>query len=373
MRIVRVVVWRLDLPLARPYWLSGGRLRFDVLDSTFVRVDTDEGVSGWGEGCPWGHSYLPAHGVGVRAGLSLLAPAVMGCDPCAFDALNRRMDAVLPGHLYAKSAIDMACWDVFGKRTGMPLWRLLGSAEATAVAVNSSISTGAPEEMVASIREARAAGYRTHSAKIGGTDVAVDVARIEAIEAALMTGEQVTYDVNRAWTPGMAVQVLNGVTTRGWVEQPCETLGECAQVCRRVRQPIVLDECLHSYEDHLRAWRLGACEGIKLKPNRVGGLTKAKRLLDFAVAVGWRLHVEEVGGSALADTAAIHLAAACPQENRLASWLCHAHLAFDPVPGEGARNVDGYARPPDLPGVGVAPTEEVLGEAVAVYSAEEAA
>ena len=75
MKITRITTWQLDLPLSQPYWLSGGRLRFDALDSTFVRIDTDEGFSGWGEGCPWGHTYLPAHGPGLRAGIATLAPA----------------------------------------------------------------------------------------------------------------------------------------------------------------------------------------------------------------------------------------------------------------------------------------------------------
>ena len=81
MKIARITVWRKTLPLAKPYWLSGGRLKFEALDSTFVRIDTDDGLSGWGEGCPWGHTYLPAFGGGLRAGLELLAPALMGRDP----------------------------------------------------------------------------------------------------------------------------------------------------------------------------------------------------------------------------------------------------------------------------------------------------
>ncbi|MEM8702505.1 MAG: mandelate racemase, partial [Pseudomonadota bacterium] len=89
MRISRISVWQIDLPLAKPYWLSGGRLKFETLDSTFVRIDTDEGVSGWGEGCPWGHTYLPAHGPGLRSALELLAPALMGRDPRALDEINR--------------------------------------------------------------------------------------------------------------------------------------------------------------------------------------------------------------------------------------------------------------------------------------------
>ncbi len=78
MKITRITVWHLDLPLSEPYWLSGGRLKFEQLDSTFIRIDTDEGVSGWGEGCPWGHTYLPAHGPGIRAGIETLAPALIG-------------------------------------------------------------------------------------------------------------------------------------------------------------------------------------------------------------------------------------------------------------------------------------------------------
>lgn len=367
MKITRITVWQLDLPLSEPYWLSGGRLKFEQLDSTFVRIETDAGITGWGEGCPWGETYLPAHGRGIRAGLELLAPHLIGEDPAATDHINRVMDLSLPGHLYVKSAIDIACWDILGQRAGEPLWKLLGGATADPVAVNSSISTGTPEEMLSLMRRAYDKGYRTHSAKIGGADTAADKARINAIESTLKDDEQVTFDVNRAWTPGIAIAVLNAVASRSWVEQPCETLDQCAAVAARVQQPIMLDECLHTFQDHLEAWKRGACQGVKVKPNRVGGLTKARQIRDFGVSVGWQMHIEDVGGSALTDTAAIHLASATPAENRLASWLCHYHLSVDPVPGQGARNNGGFATPPSLPGLGVAPDPEALGAPVAVY------
>ena len=367
MRISRISVWQIDLPLHTPYFLSGGRLRFDSLDSTIIRIDTDEGLSGWGEACPWGHTYLPAHGPGVRAGLGMLAPAMLGLDPRGLDHLNAVMDATLPGHPYVKSAIDIACWDIFGQAAGMPLWQCLGGHEATRVAVNSSISTGTPDEMIELIRTASAAGYRTHSAKIGGTDIAADIERIDAIAAALPEEESVTFDINRAWQPATAVKVLNSVSSRDWIEQPCETLDQCAHVAERVPQPIMLDESMHGFQDHLDAWRRGACEGVKVKPNRLGGLTRARQVRDFGVSVGWQMHIEDVGGTALADTAAIHLAASTPDANRLASWLCHYHLAVDPVPGQGARNDGGFAAPPSEPGLGIIPDENMIGAAVATY------
>lgn len=367
MRITRITIWQIELPLAKPYFLSGGRLRFDRLDSTILRIDTDDGLSGWGEACPWGHSYLPAHGPGVRAGLEILAPAIIGTDPRSIDHINRLMDATLPGHGYVKSAVDIACWDIFGQAAEMPIWQCLGGSEATPVAVNSSISTGTAEEMLALIQAASANGYRVHSAKIGGSDTATDIARIEAISAALPAGESVTFDINRAWQPATAIQVLNSVAARDWIEQPCETLDQCAHVAARVPQPIMLDECMHSFQDHLEAWRRNAANGVKVKPNRLGGLTRARQVRDFGLSVGWQMHIEDVGGTALADTAAIHLAASTPAANRLASWLCHYHLAVDPVAGQGARNRDGFATPPSAPGLGVVPDIAALGAPARTY------
>jgi len=68
MKITRVLVYQIDLPLTHPYWLSGGRLKFETLDATFVQVETDAGLIGWGEGTPWGHTYLPAHGPAFALG-----------------------------------------------------------------------------------------------------------------------------------------------------------------------------------------------------------------------------------------------------------------------------------------------------------------
>ena len=369
MKITRITVYQLDMPLSEPYFLSGGRLKFESLDSTFVKIETDDGLVGWGEGCPWGHTYLPAHGPGIRAGIETLAAFLIGEDPRSIEHINRLMDVQLPGHPYVKSPLDMACWDILGQVAGMPLWQLWGGADAAPVLVNSSISTGTPEEMLASIEMAAAKGYMVHSAKVGGSDIGVDVERIERISTGLPDGHKVTFDVNRAWQPAVAIEVLNSVTARDWVEQPCETLDECAHVAGRVSNPIMLDECMHTFGDHLNAWKLKACEGVKVKPNRVGGLTKARQIRDFGVSVGWQMHIEDVGGSALADTAAIHLASSTPEANRLASWLCHYHLRFDPVPEQGARNVCGKASPPSSPGLGVVPDTDVLGSPVAIYEA----
>lgn len=366
MKIVSVAVYRLTLPLSHPYSLSGGRLHFDELDSTFVKVITDDGIEGWGEGCPWGSTYLPAYPRGVRAGVEELAPALIGVNPMGTDVVNRIMDVALPGHPYAKSALDIACWDISAKSAGAPLADLLGGDTGEPVVVQSSIPTGPPGAMVDSIQRAREAGYRIHSAKIG-SGVTDDIARIEAIGQALGPGESVTFDANRAWLPDQAIRVMNGTSSvDAYFEQPCESFEENLKVRRATSQPILLDESIKTYEDAFRAVAAGACEGIGLKINRVGGLTKARRIRDLCLAAGLRMNIEETGGSALADTAAVHLAQATPASHRRATWLCHEMLTIDPVAG-GARNRGGTTTVPQTPGLGAAPDESVLGEPLAVY------
>ena len=129
----------------------------------------------------------------------------------------------------------------------------------------------------------------------------------------------------------------------------------------------MLDECMHTLQDHHDAWRLCACQGVKVKPNRLGGLTRARQVRDLGVERGWQMHVEDVGGSALADTATIPLAASTPDANRPASWLCHHHLSSNPVPGQGARKQGGVATPPSTAGLVVRPHEDRLGAPVAIY------
>lgn len=366
MKIIRVSIHQLTLPLTHPYSLSGGRLRFEQLDSTFVKLTTDEGIEGWGEGCPWGSTYLPAFPRGIRAGIEELAPAILGVNPLRPDVINRIMDTALPGHPYVKSGIDIACYDVAGKALGLPVADLVGGLTDDQVTVQSSIPTGNPDEMVESIERARAMGYRVHSAKIG-SGVGDDIERIRAIGNIVELGESITFDVNRAWLPDQAIRVMNATTdVDAYYEEPCESYGENLHVRGATSQPMLLDESIKTYDDVLLAGRDAACEGIGLKINRVGGLTKARRIRDLCVEMGLRMNIEETGGSALADTAAVHLAQATPASHRNATWLCHEMLSVDPIHG-GARNTNGRTSVPDAPGIGAEPDIESLGEPMAVY------
>jgi L-alanine-DL-glutamate epimerase-like enolase superfamily enzyme len=117
MAIARVDVFGYDLTYVHgTYVMSGGRV-IERLASTVVRVTTDDGVEGFGEVCPLGPAYLPAHAEGARAALREIAASVIGLEVSNLAAVNATLDRALLGHAYAKSAIDIACWDAYGKST----------------------------------------------------------------------------------------------------------------------------------------------------------------------------------------------------------------------------------------------------------------
>ena len=369
MKITKITVFHKDLPLSHPYFLSGGRLRFDVLDATFVKIETDEGITGWGEGTPWGHTYVPAHGPGIRAGIETLAPALMGLDPRELEAVEYAMDKQLPGHLYAKSAIDLACWDIKGQACNMSLTQMLGGDRGGGVRIMSSVSSGTPEEMLAIMQSYRDIGYVGHSVKVGG-DVEKDIERIRFLEANRLAGERILYDVNRAWSRREAVIVMNAVADLGVsFEQPCETLDDIARIRPLTSSPISVDETLVTLNDMTRIVHEGIAEIAGIKINRVGGLTKARRLRDMALAHGLQIYVMATGGSVMADSEASALALSIPEEMRLGGWACQDMLTVDVAPGRGMRSQDGYHYATPEAGLGFAPDEGLLGNAVAVYEA----
>ena len=367
MKITRITVYQKDLPLKDPYWLSGGRLRFDVLDATFVKLETDEGITGWGEGTPWGHTYVPAHGPGIRAGIETMADAILGREPRALDHIERAMDLCLPGHLYAKAPIDMACWDIAGQAAGLSIADMLGGRDEEGTWIASSVSSGEPDYMLGIIQSYRDIGYKVHSAKVGG-DIEQDISRVRYLEKHRLADERILYDVNRAWTRREAPIVMNAVADLGiTVEQPGETLDDIAAIRQVTTTPISVDESLVTLQDATRIVTQGIADTFGLKLNRVGGLTKARRIRDIALAHGIQMYVMATGGSVLADTEAAHLAQSVPAAFRLGSWACQDMLSVDVAPGRGARNEGGKLTVDGTPGLGLAPDEERLGAPLAVY------
>lgn len=281
MRITGLTVFQVDLPLQEgSYKWSGGK-SVTVFDSTVVSVQTDAGLTGWGEVCPLGPAYLPAYAAGVRAGLVELGPQLVGENPLELMKLNRRMDAILKGHPYVKSAVDIACWDLLGQVAGLPVCSLLGGRYGNDFGLYRAISQESPEAMAASVAGYRAQGYHRFQLKVGG-DPDVDIERIRAVRAVLEPGDRLIADANTGWTQHEAQRVVRAVRDIDvYIEQPCLTYEECLAVRRNCDHPFVLDEVVDGIDMLVRGKADLAMDVVNIKISKFGGLTKARQARDL--------------------------------------------------------------------------------------------
>ena len=291
-KITRIIAYRVELPLhENTYKWSGGK-SVVIFDSTIVGVETDTGLIGHGEVCPLGPFYLPAYANGVRAGLRELGPHLLGKDPRQLLKLNRLMDAALKGHPYVKSGIDIACWDILGQATGLPVCELLGGRYGEDVPLYRAISQESPDQMASKVAGYRAEGYRRFQLKVGG-DPDVDIARIHAVAAKLQPGDRLVADANTGWVQHEAVRVAKAVRDADvYIEQPCLTYEECLAVRRQIPHPFVLDETIDDLGVLLRARADLAMDVVNLKISKLGGLTKIKQARDLCVSMGIAMTLE---------------------------------------------------------------------------------
>jgi L-alanine-DL-glutamate epimerase-like enolase superfamily enzyme len=358
MRIRRVQVYAVRYTLAGgAFTMSGGRVASEQ-DATVVRVETDDGLVGWGEQCVFSPNFLPAHGGGARATIALLAPAVLGADPRQVELVYARMDAAVKGHAYAKSALDIACWDIFGKATGMRVSDLLGGTHQEEFPLYTGIGVAEPAEMRRRAEDALAAGYRQIQLKVG-TGWREDVERVEACLEVLGGAERVIVDANGIWTQAEATRVVAALEHLDlYIEQPCATIEECAAVRARSRRPFVLDESLTD----LAALERGrvAADAVRLKLSQFGGITPIRRARDLAAAWGLAMTLEDSGGGDVVTAAMAHLSCSVPPRLLLNGFLV-GEMVSERIASGAPRAEHGRARLPAGPGLGVEVDESALG------------
>lgn len=363
MKIARIEVFRVDLPLKEGAYRWAGGKSVELFESTIVRIATDEGVVGHGEVCPLGSAYLPAYAGGVLSGLAEISPALMGADPTALDVIDRIMERTLKGHPYVKSALDMACWDILGQVAEMPVCALLGGRQGDDFPLYRAISQGTPEAMAQNVGRYLELGYRRFQLKVGG-DPATDIDRIRLVSRMLGPSDVLVADANAGWTMHGALRVIRALHDVDiYIEQPCLTYEECLSVRRSSHHPFVLDETIDGIRPILRASADGAMEIVNLKISKLGGLTRTRRVRDLCVALGIAMTIEDSWGSDVATAAIAHLAHSTPPELLFSATDFNSYVTVSTADGAPRRR-NGRMAASTEPGLGIAVRPEVLGAPV---------
>ncbi|MDM7946285.1 MAG: mandelate racemase/muconate lactonizing enzyme family protein [Oceanibaculum nanhaiense] len=363
MRITRISAYQIDLPLHEGSYKWADGKSVEVFDSTVVAVETDAGITGYGEVCPLGPAYLPAYANGARTGIKELAPGLIGLDPRDLGTINRVMDQAMRGHPYVKSPLDIACWDILGQATGLPVVTLLGGRCGEDVLLYRAISQDTPEAMAANVAGYRAEGYTKFQLKVGG-DADTDIARIHAVAEKLLPGDVLIADANTGWLMHEAARVVEGVRDVDvYIEQPCPSYEECLAIRRRTPKPFILDEVIDGLPAVLRGASDLAMDVINLKISKVGGLTRARQIRDLCLSLGIAMTIEDTWGGDITTAAIAHLAHSTPADFLFSATDFNSYVTVSLAEGAPQRQ-HGRMSASTAPGLGVIPRMDVLGAPV---------
>ncbi|MDX2158693.1 MAG: mandelate racemase/muconate lactonizing enzyme family protein [Hyphomicrobiaceae bacterium] len=327
-------------------------LRFPTMDHLLIQVETDAGITGWGEG--FGHTIIPATAKALEC---YVAPWFIGKDPTDINALHR--EAAQSFHIfgrngpvvYAHSGIDIALWDIAGKRGGLPVSDLLGGARRKEVRAYSSLMRyGNPATVKRICAERAAAGFK-HIKLHEHTVEAVMAAREGAGPSVAIMN-----DVNCPWTVAQALEMEKAYRPASlyWLEEPVfppEDHKGLARVRREGETRIAAGENAAGLHDFIDSFEKGAIDVAQPSVTKIGGITEMRKIIAAAEAHSVELipHCAYFGPGNLAS---IHIVASLSTDTLLEN--IYANLEASPW-GDAMLAREGKVRVPQGPGLGVEP------------------
>ncbi len=290
MKITRVETIPVEIPLRREFLMRSAHGDTPPVSTpVLVRLHTDAGVVGVGECTGSAQWSGEPQNVALTVIEEHLAPAVIGADPAHTSRITTLMAAAIKGHPFAKSAVDMACWDAAGKATGRSVVGMLGGACRQRVPIKWSVSARPPDEAAAIARRAVQMGFTMMKVKTG-LDPATDVQRVRAVVKAVGPDVRVGIDCNGGWTARQALWAARQLDDCDlwFIEQPTHPrdLAGMAEVRRGTATPIMADESVWTPEDAIAVIRQEAADIISVYPGKNGGIGPCRDIVAVARAAG---------------------------------------------------------------------------------------
>jgi muconate cycloisomerase len=358
MKITGIETIPVSIPIDAKRAVRGGGGAHLISEFVIVKVLTDEGITGLGEvSCTpiWsGEDYRNA----IRVIDTYIAPALIGEDPRAIEAIGLKLKKSIANNPFTKAGVEIACWDILGKVTGLPVYRLLGGPVRDFVTTKFSV-TGMPAPIAAEVASgAVEQGFRAMKVKVG-VDPESDVARVRAVREAIGPDIYLGVDANGGWSPGQAATTIPRLIEFDlkFVEQPVPALDMAwmADVRARTPLPIIADESLYTIQDAMALARGGAADVFSIYIGKGGGLNNARKVAAIAESAGLTCTIGSNLEMGIAMAAMIHLGMAMPSIDSpkfpcdiLSNFYYESDYLAEPL-----LITAGTARPFEKPGLGV--------------------
>lgn len=312
MRIKSVEIYGLSLPLIQPFIISYDT--YHVLPSIIVRLETDDGIVGYGEAVPDEHVTGETFNSTIEVLKTDLAPTIIGENPFRIEWIHEKMNRKIYGVPAAKAALDIACYDLTGKISGQPVYNLLGGQYHQSLTVPLVLSIQEPERMAQEARLALEKGYTSIKIKIG-KDLREDIERVRAVRAAVGPAVQLRVDVNQGWenvaNTLYALKRLEDCEI-DWIEQPiaADEIDGLAEIRQKTTIPVMIDEGLHGMKEMRQVIEKKAADWINIKLMKCGGLFPATKIIHQAEMASIRVQIGSMVESSVATAAGAHLSLA---------------------------------------------------------------
>ncbi len=354
-RIAQVGLWLIESPIKSARSHGSGHLR-QAVRRVILAVRTADGLTGWGEAAPWAPFGHTAETV-LAALRHVLLPALIGGDATRIGLRMEDCAHAIAGHSDAKAAIEMALWDIAGKRVGAPVSALFGGLVRDTIPLSFSIANPDFAADVARAQEMLAAGHRIFKVKTGFLPHAEDIRRLAALREAL-PGMDLRVDYNQGLAPHDALRQLRDVEQFAptFIEQPVPRGQEpaLARLAAALDTPILADESVISPEEMLRAVREGFADSVSIKLMKSGGLLAARAIDAIAAAAGVPSYGGTLWEGGIALAAAAHLLGTLPNCSLGCEFYMPTYALVRDVVPDVLLASGGFVHVPTGPGLGVA-------------------
>ncbi|WP_100332393.1 mandelate racemase/muconate lactonizing enzyme family protein [Bacillus xiapuensis] len=366
MKIVKAEIRGVHLPLQSPFVISYAT--FHYMPSIIVKLETDNGITGWGEAVPDEHVTGESFFGTIEILRHVLLPKVMGKNPFQIEEIHHMMNQTITANPAAKAAIDIACYDLMGKASDLPVYDLIGGRAHTELTYPKVLSIDEPEAMAEKAREAIASGFQSLKLKVG-SDYRLDVKRIQAVREAVGGEVPIRVDANLGWhSYSTAIQAMKQLERfhLSWIEQPIR-LGDIdglAQLKRQSTIPIMADESIQTGEQLIDMIKKEAVDKINIKLMKSGGIFPAIHIAKAAEYAGIDCQIGSMVESSIGSAAGYHTAIS---RKNITSTELTGPLLFSQDIGDLHYEVP-FVHLNEKPGLGLIINEETLQELTVIHA-----
>jgi len=364
MKIKSIETFPLALPMRTPIKMA--RQLIDKALTILVKIETDEGISGFGE-----TAAAIAFSGETLASLKFaidkhIAPALIGMDPFDIALINLIMDKMMAQNQGAKAAVDIALYDIVGKALGVPVYKLLGGRVREDVRITWHVANGNYDQDLETTAEGLALGYEVYKLKVGVASIEKELKTLEGIRKRF-GGIDLRLDANQGLTQTTAIPFIKRTQDFDitFFEQPLDHryLAGMAKICAAVDVPIAADEGIFTAYDVVANYEAKAADIISLKLLKAGGLTGALAAAQLCYTFGFPIQMtSKIAETSVATAAAVHMGVSMAQVD----YDCGTtnHFLADDIVEQPLLPERGRIRPFEKPGLGV----DVSDEKLALYT-----